>query len=187
MLRLKAFGLEFVPLAFLILQSLDLVKNYMSVLLVLQFADCSYQTLIGSFQTLIEKPIPNNKVYRHTHTHTHTHFYPPIGLLRWLSDKEYTCQGKGCRRCVFYLWVWKISWGRKWQQSPVFLLEKSHRQRSVVGYSPWSCKEMDMTELLSAHTHTSYYWFYFSGESLSDTDGIPHFDFLSSPTCSMKI
>ena len=71
-LRLKAFGLEFVPLAFLILQSLDLVKNYMSVLLVLQFADCSYQTLIGSFQTLIEKPIPNNKVYRHTHTHTHT-------------------------------------------------------------------------------------------------------------------
>ena len=93
-LRLKAFGLEFIPLALLILQSLDLVRNYMSALLVLQFADCSYQALIGSSQTLIEKPIPNNKEYTHTHTHTHTHIYL-LGLLRWLSDKECTCQGKG--------------------------------------------------------------------------------------------
>ena len=35
----------------------------------------------------------------------------------------------------------------------VFLPGKSHRQRSLVGYSPWSCKELDMTEQLS-HTHT---------------------------------
>ena len=80
MLRLKAFGLEFIPLALLILQSLDLVKNYMSALLVLQFADCSYQALIGSSQTLIEKPIPNNKEYTHTHTHTHTY------LSSWASQ-----------------------------------------------------------------------------------------------------
>ena len=25
-------------------------------------------------------------------------------------------------------------------------LEKSHRQRSLAGYSPWSCKDSDMTE-----------------------------------------
>ena len=28
----------------------------------------------------------------------------------------------------------------------VFLPEESHGQRSLVGYSPWGCKELDMTE-----------------------------------------
>jgi len=32
-----------------------------------------------------------------------------------------------------------------------FLLGESHEQRSLVGYSPWGCKEEDMTEQL---THT---------------------------------
>ena len=32
---------------------------------------------------------------------------------------------------------------------PVFLPGKSHEQRSLVGYSPWGHKEMDMTEQLS--------------------------------------
>ena len=31
-------------------------------------------------------------------------------------------------------------WRRKWQPIRVFLLEKSHGQRSLVGYSPWGCK-----------------------------------------------
>ena len=30
-----------------------------------------------------------------------------------------------------------------------FCLEKSHRQRSLMGYSPWGCKESDMTERLT--------------------------------------
>ena len=29
-----------------------------------------------------------------------------------------------------------------------YCLEKSHEQRSLVGYSPWGCKESDMTERL---------------------------------------
>ena len=29
-----------------------------------------------------------------------------------------------------------------------------HGQRSLVGYSPWGCKESDMTECTSTHTHT---------------------------------
>ena len=33
--------------------------------------------------------------------------------------------------------------------TPVFLLGKSHGQRSLVGYSPQGCKESDVTE----HTH----------------------------------
>jgi len=35
---------------------------------------------------------------------------------------------------------------RKWQPIPVFLPGKSHGQRSLVGYSPWGCKESGMTE-----------------------------------------
>ena len=33
--------------------------------------------------------------------------------------------------------------------SPVFLPGKSHGQRSLVGYSPWGRKELDMTEQLN--------------------------------------
>ena len=32
-------------------------------------------------------------------------------------------------------------------------LEKPHGQRSLVDYSSWGCKESDMTEQLSTHTH----------------------------------
>ena len=38
---------------------------------------------------------------------------------------------------------------KEWQPTPVFLHEKSHGQRSLVGYSPWACKESDMTERLN--------------------------------------
>ena len=37
--------------------------------------------------------------------------------------------------------------GGKWQLTPVFLPEKFHGQRSLVGYHPWSCKESDTTEV----------------------------------------
>ena len=35
---------------------------------------------------------------------------------------------------------------RKWLPSLVFLLGKSHGQKSLVGYNPWGCKELDTTE-----------------------------------------
>ena len=35
----------------------------------------------------------------------------------------------------------KIPWRSKWQSTPVFLPGESHGQRSLVGYSPWCCKE----------------------------------------------
>ena len=54
-------------------------------------------------------------------------------------------------RCGFDPWVRKILWRRKWQPTPVFLLGKFHRQRSLAGYSPWDCKELDLTKQLS-HT-----------------------------------
>ena len=78
-----------------------------------------------------------------------------IALPRWLSSKESACQS---RRCEFDPWVIKISWRRKWQSTSVFLPRKSHGQRSLVGYSPWGCKESDTTEGLT-HTYTETYFF----------------------------
>ena len=56
-------------------------------------------------------------------------------LPRWLSGKESACQ---CRRLGFHPWIRKIPWRRKWQPTPVFLPKKSHGQRSLAGYNPWS-------------------------------------------------
>ena len=41
----------------------------------------------------------------------------------------------------------RFPWRRAWQPTPVFLPGKFHGQRSLVGYSPWGCKESDMTEM----------------------------------------
>ena len=41
----------------------------------------------------------------------------------------------------------------EWRPTPVFLLREFHGQRSLLGYSPWGCKELDTTEQLT-HTHT---------------------------------
>ena len=37
---------------------------------------------------------------------------------------------------------------RKWQPTPAFFLGEFHGQRSLVGYSPWGCKESDATEAI---------------------------------------
>ena len=49
----------------------------------------------------------------------------------------------------FNPWVGKIPWRRKWQPTPIFLPGEFHGQRSMVGYSPWGHKELDMTEWLT--------------------------------------
>ena len=46
------------------------------------------------------------------------------------------------RRCRFDPQVRKVSWRRKLQPTPVFLLGKSHGQRSLAGYSPWGHKRL---------------------------------------------
>jgi len=55
-------------------------------------------------------------------------------------------------RAIQETWVWKISWRREWQSTPLFLLGESHGQRSLADYNPWGCKESDMTERLSTHS-----------------------------------
>ena len=54
----------------------------------------------------------------------------------------------------FSPWVRKIPWNRRWKPTPVFLPKKSHGQRSLAGYSPQECEELDMAE--HTHTYTEY-------------------------------
>ena len=54
-------------------------------------------------------------------------------------------------------WVGKIVWRRAWQPTPVFLPGEPHRQRSLVGYSPWGHKESDTTEL-TKHPGSVWCW-----------------------------
>ena len=60
----------------------------------------------------------------------------------WLNGKESACQ---CKRCECDPWAGKMPWRREWQPTLVSLAGESHGQRSLVGYSPWGCKESDTT------------------------------------------
>ena len=69
------------------------------------------------------------------------------------SGKELACQCRRCKRHSFSPWVRKIPWRRAQQPTPVFLPGESHGQKSLVGYSPWGHRELNMTERLSTAWH----------------------------------
>ena len=52
------------------------------------------------------------------------------------SGKASACQCRRHKRCRFNAWFRKIPWRRQWQPILVFLPGESHRQWSLVGYSP---------------------------------------------------
>ena len=68
------------------------------------------------------------------------------GLPRCHGGKESAHQYRRWKRCGFNPWVRKIPWNRKWQSAPLFLPGKFHGRRSLEGYKPRGCKEMDTTE-----------------------------------------
>ena len=64
-----------------------------------------------------------------------------------------------CQRPGFDPWVGKIPWRRTCNPLQYSCLKNPHRQRSLVGYSPWSHKESNMTEQLSTAQHVyNYDW-----------------------------
>ena len=55
----------------------------------------------------------------------------------------------------------KSPWRRQWHNTGVtthssIIAWEIHGKKRLAGYSPWSCKESDTTEQLSAQTHTHY-------------------------------
>ena len=81
-----------------------------------------------------------------------------FGFTGGTTGKELACQCRRYKRHGFDPWVGKLPWRRKWLPTPVFFPGKSHGQRSLVSYSPWSRKEMDKFEQLSMHTHKCSGW-----------------------------
>ena len=74
--------------------------------------------------------------------------------LPWEFRWERICPQ--CRRLVFHPWVRKMLYRREWQPTPIFLPRESLGQRSLVGYSPWDCKELDTSEQLTLSlSHTN--------------------------------
>ena len=68
------------------------------------------------------------------------------------SDKEPVSQCSRCRRLRFDSWVGKIPGSGAWQPTPIFLPGESQGQRSLVGYSRWGHKDLDVTA--ETYTHT---------------------------------
>ena len=62
------------------------------------------------------------------------------------TSKAYLIYKPGRKRQISYDITYM--WSRKWQPTPAFLPGKSHGRRSLVGYSPWDHRELDMTEWL---------------------------------------
>ena len=74
-------------------------------------------------------------------------FLRSLGFPGGISGKEPACQCRRCKRRVFHPWVGKTPWRRAWQPTPRFLPGESQGEKNLVGYSPWGCKELDMTKV----------------------------------------
>ena len=97
----------------------------------------------GTILNILQSPIMENNLIKNIFLYVqHTYIWGFPGR----SDGKSVCLQ--CGRPGFDPWVRKIPWRRKWQPTPVLLPGKSHRWRSLVGYSPWGHKESDTTERL---------------------------------------
>ena len=125
-----------------------------------------------TLQKYLQQPRYTNKLSSDRWIDKKDVIYTYIYLLYIWSHMDFPCGSDGKEfACIgedpdFDPCVGKIPWRREWQPTPVFLPGKSHGQRILVGYSPWSRQESDMTEWLTphyghihthTHTHTQTY------------------------------
>ena len=75
------------------------------------------------------------------------------GLPKWLSGKRICLP---VQKTWFHPWVGKIPGRREWQPTAVFLLGKSHGQRSLVGYAVHGVAK-GWTQLSGQHTPCAVY------------------------------
>ena len=72
----------------------------------------------------------------------------------WFTERSRFFKGKISVNHLIILYYVTLHGGkipskREWQPTLVFLLGEFQRQRSLMGYSPWDHKELDMTEQLT--------------------------------------
>ena len=108
---------------------------------VLQFMGSKSQTRLSDWTELISVK------YWLITCSTSTH-----GLPWWLNSKESACQA-GDSGLISGLG--RFPWRNIWQPTPVFLPEKSHGQRSLVGYGSWGHRRQRLNH--NIHTFMSSY------------------------------
>ena len=73
------------------------------------------------------------------------------------SDSKKYAYNRG--RPGFHPWFQKIPWRKAWQPTAVFMPGEFHGQRSLMGYSPWDCKESNTTErIMLSHYVVILFW-----------------------------
>ena len=84
-----------------------------------------------------------------------THSSTLAWKISWMEELG-RLQSMGLLR-VGHDWATELNWTdgikqrRQWHPTPVLLPGKSHGRRSLVGCSPWGCKESDTTKRLHFH------------------------------------
>ena len=82
-----------------------------------------------------------------------------LGLPWWLSSKEFTCNAADA---VLIPGLGRSPGEENGNLLQYSCLESPHRQRSLVGYSPWGCTESDMTQWLNHHHQWKVFVFHSS-------------------------
>ena len=87
-----------------------------------------------------------------------TYCWPRSSWTRyWTRVSSFSCIGRQILYCLgppgkpqskYLLTIYYLLWRRKWQLTPIFLPGESHRQRSLMGYSPWGWKESETTKVI---------------------------------------
>ena len=122
--------------------SLKEIKN-----LIVFYSTLPYKYVWNSAQTLELLSCHVMKCYVNNQLCFPSYFYVDIeGSLGFPGGSVVMTPSANARRWRFDPWVGKIHWRRKWQPTPVFLPEKSHRQRSLAGCSSKGRKESDTTK-----------------------------------------
>ena len=121
-------------------------------------------TLRASQVALVVKNPPANAVLSRSvkSNSLRPHELQPTRLLcQWGFSRQEYWSGLLCRRHKrwrFDPWIRNIPWRRAWQPTPVFLPRKFHRQRSLVGYSPFGLKRVRQLKQLGTHTKSTCDW-----------------------------
>ena len=106
------------------------------------FLTCKMRLIITNGVTMISGWTHDSNTLRKVLTPSPGHF-PNLGIETAspaLAGRFFTIEPPRIRLPLqarqFNPWVRKVPRGRKWQPTPVFLLGRSHGQRSLAGYNP---------------------------------------------------
>ena len=110
----------------------------------------------GGLQLMGPQRVRHNWETEHMHarTHTHTHTQNSLGFPGGSVIKNLPASEGDTGDLGSTLGLRWSPGGRNGNPLHLFLPGKFHGQRSLAGYSPWGCKELDMTEQLSLHAPT---------------------------------